>query len=60
MPRPLHDLKRVEISHFELEDTIVALICTNPWKTSNKILFIVVFSVVWQPNFLHVILYKFM
>ena len=29
--------KRVEISPFELKDTIVALIYTKPWKTSNKI-----------------------
>ena len=28
---------------FELEDTIVALVYTNPWKTSNKILLTVVF-----------------
>ena len=42
MPRPLHDLKRVEISSFELKDTRGSLICTNPWKTSNKTLLIVV------------------
>ena len=35
-------VKRVKISPFELKDTTVALICTNPWKTSNKILLIVV------------------
>ena len=34
---PLKDLKKIEISPFELKDTIVALIYTNPWKTSNKI-----------------------
>ena len=27
----------IEISPFELKDTIVALIYTNPWRTSNGI-----------------------
>ena len=30
------------MSPFEVKDTIVALICTNPWKTSNNILLIVI------------------
>ena len=34
--------KRVQTSHFQLKDTIVALICTNPLKTSNKLRLIVV------------------
>ena len=55
----------MEISPFELKDTIVALICTNPWKTSNKInpsycSKLAIFS--WRYgkfNFLDVILYLF-
>ena len=39
----LHNLERVEISPFELKDTIASLICTSrPLKNSNKLLVIVV------------------
>ena len=34
--------KELKLHLFELEDTIVALICTNPWKTSNRIPLVVV------------------
>ena len=50
MAETIARFKRVEILPFELKNTIVALICTNPWKTSNKILLTVVhllFFVVW-------------
>ena len=42
--------KELETHPFELIDTIVTLISTNPWKATNKILVIVVhvlFFVVW-------------
>ena len=62
MLRPLKDLKRIEISPFELKDTVVALMYTNPWKTSNKINPSYCSKLVYfvcNFNFLDVILYLF-